>query len=151
MADGKFQLIDIGSDFAYEFPFFPETIRSMEGANWQPQETTIGIKPLFYANGEPRGVSVDELYLDSTDTDTSLKPDLDLLRLFKTELEEGGPPPPMLAVWGDNEFRCVLTRLDIEEIYFNPEGLCTRAKIGIELLELQPDGEATGVELGDDT
>lgn len=147
MADGTFQLIDILSDFAFEFPFFPESITMTERANWEPQETTIGIKPLFYANSEPLQIAVRDIYLDSTETNTSLKPDLDLLRLFKAELEEGGPPPPMLAVWGDHSERCVLTDLTIEQINFDSEGNCNRAKIEIELMQLQEDGEETTVNV----
>ena len=146
MAEGSFQLIDILSDFAFEFPFFPEQIRTQDRANWEQQETTIGVKPLFYANSDPMRISVQDLYLDNTDTNTSLKPDLDLLRLFKTELEEGGPPPPMLAIWGDHELRCVLEDLTIEQMYFSEAGNCLRAKISMELVELQPDGEVTTVQ-----
>ena len=146
MADGNtFQLIDIGSEYAFEFQFFPESISIQDGANWVPQDTTIGVKPLFYANGEPTVISVSDLILDNTDNGVSLKPDLDLLRLFKTELEEGGPPPALLAVWGDQEERCVLVDLNIEQIFFNDNGECIRAKIGLELLQLQDDGEATDV------
>lgn len=146
MAD-TFQLIDLSSDYAFEFQYFPESISMQTGANWVPQDTTIGVKPLFYANGEPTVISVRDLILDNTEIDVTLKPDLDILRLFKTELEEGGPPPPLLAVWGDHEERCVLVDLNIEHIYFNPAGECTRAKIGLELLQLQEDGEAISVRV----
>ena len=145
--EGKFQLIDIGSDFAYEFQYFPEEISLQDSANWNAQETTMGVKPLFYASGEPSIISVENLILDNTETGVSLKPDLDLLRLFKTELEEGGPPPAMLAIWGDWSERCVLTRLDITQIYFDAEGNCLRARIGIDLTQLQEDGEETSVNI----
>ena len=148
MTAGVFQLIDIKSNFAYEFPFFPENITITERANWNPQEVTQGVKPLFYANTEPTRISIREIYLDETQTGISLKPDLDLLRLFKTELEEGGPPPPMLAMWGDERLRCVMTDLLIEQILFDANGNCTRARLAIELLELQPDGESTTVDIG---
>jgi Contractile injection system tube protein len=150
MANSRFQLIDLGSDFAFEFPFFPENIRMNGRANWEPQNTTIGVKPLFYGNCEPMRISVQDLHLDSTETATSLKPDLDLLRLFKTELEEGGPPPAMMAIWGDHNERCVLEELTIEQILFDDQGNCIRAKIGIELIELQPEGEASTVTVIDE-
>ena len=149
MAQSTFQLIDIDSDFAYEFPFFPENIRTVDRANWEPQDTTIGTKPLFYANGEPLQISV-ELYLDTTAFNTSLKPDIDLLRLFKAELPEGGVPGPMLAIWGDTKVRCVLADLTIEESMFNDEGNPTRAKVNVELTQLQEDGESTSVRETED-
>ncbi len=148
MAEGTFQLIEVETDYAFEFPFFPENVSISGGANWNPQETTQGVKPLMYANTEPTRISLTDIHLDETMTGVSLKPTLDLLRMFKNEVAEGGPPPAILALWGDEELLCVMTGLDIEQIMFNPEGECIRARLQIELLELQPEGESTTVEVG---
>lgn len=148
MANGKFQLIDLETDFAFEFPYFPEEIGLNHAANWEPQNTTAGIRPLFHANREPYAVSVRDLILDQTERNESLKPLLDDLELFMTELADGRPPSGLLAVWGDYSLRCVLADLSIVQIFFSEEGNCIRARIGIELLRLQEDGESTTVKLG---
>jgi hypothetical protein len=147
---GTFQLIDLSSDFAFQFPYFPDNVMLSGRANWHQQETTFGVKPLFYANADPLRVSVREIELGSVDSQVSLKPDIDLLRMFQQELEEGGPPPPMLALWGDQRLRCVLEDLTIEQTMFDEEGKCTRAIVSLELTELQPDGEVTTVRTSED-
>lgn len=146
MAEGTFQLIDFKSDYTFEFQYFPAQIRLGSRSNWDPQNTTIGTRPLFYANGDPMKISVDDLIIDEHDSGISIKPTIDLLLLMKTE-EEDGPPPALLAQFGDWTFRCVLESVDVRMIAFNNDGQCTRAEISIELLELQEDGEATGVSV----
>ncbi len=145
-----FQLIDLTSNISFTFQFFPEAMRHSERVNWSPQDTTIGVRPLFYQNSEPRQLSVNDLILDSTEDDRSLVPDLDDLRALKAEVETIGMPTPLLAVWGTQKLRCVLQQLEIEEVYFNRDGDPTRARISIELLEIQEDGEATSVTITDD-
>lgn len=142
----NFQLIDLETDFAFEFPYFPEQIDLNHASNWEPQDTTIGKRPLFYANREPVAISVRDIILDNTETDASLKDTLDTLGLFQEELADGRPPSPLLAVWGDHSIRCVLIEINEEQIMFNAAGDCTRAKIGLELLEIQEYGEAVSVK-----
>jgi hypothetical protein len=143
----SFQLIDLDSDISFTFQFFPERIRTSDRANWTAQETTIGVKPLFYGNREPIQISVDELILDNTESNISLRADLEDLRYLVTEVEQKGTPPPLLAVWGENRVRCVLTDLSIEEEEFTQEGEPLRARIRLELLQLQDIGEATSVRV----
>lgn len=147
MADtAMFQLLDIESEFALEFPLFPEQITTSGRANWEPQEVTMGKKPLFYANTDPLRISINEVYFDYTDSNVSAAPDIDLMRYLMTEFE-GKPPGALLAIWGEREIRCVLTDLTIEETMFNDDGNPTRLKCSLELLELQEDGEATNVSV----
>lgn len=146
-----FQLLDIESEFAFEFQFFPEEITHRNRANWEPQNTTIGTKPLFYANSEPEVISITEAYVDYTHERVSIESDFELLKLMMTELEEGGPPPALLAIYGDTQLRCVLTDLSGRKTMFTEEGEPTRLCFDIELMELQPDGESTSVEEGDET
>jgi phage protein U len=146
MAEGTFQLIDFKSNYTFEFQYFPSQIRLNSRSNWDPQNTTIGTRPLFYANGDPMQISVEDLQIDESDTGTSVKPTIDLLLLLKTE-EEDGPPPALLAQFGDWTFRCVLESVNVKMIHFNNEGECDRAEISIELLELQEDGESTSVSV----
>ena len=145
-----FQLLDIETDFALEFPFFPEQITTTARTNWEPQNTTIGTKPLFYSNMEPLRISISEVYIDYTDSNTSAVPDIDLMRYQMSEFEgDGSLPPALLAIWGDRRIRCVLTDLTIEETMFTEDGNPTRLKCSLELLELQPDGESVTVDEGD--
>ena len=148
MAESGFALINLTNQEAFVFQFFPNEIRLTDRANWTPQETTIGVKPLFYANREPMLLEFDELYLDSTDTNESLTPELKKLRNLMVEVVERGTPPPLLAIWGDRNERCVLQDLTIEEVFFNENGHPLRARIGLSLIQIQPDGgEATGVRI----
>lgn len=141
-------LIDLESQDSWEFQYFPNEVRSSRRVNWSPQETTIGTKPLFYENREPKQLSFTDLYLDNTDTGESLSETLKELEDFTTEEREGrGSPPAMLAVWGDRKLRCVLQDLTVEETFFNTEGHPTRARISLELIELQRIDESTGVNV----
>ena len=141
----KFQILDLGSEFALEFQYFPEQITTSGRANWEPQETTIGTKPLFYSNTDPLRITIDEAFIDYTDSNTSAAPDVDLLRLMHTEVEEGGSPPALLAIWGERRIRCVMTDLSVDESMFTNDGNPTRLRFSVELMELQPEGEATTV------
>lgn len=145
--DAGFALINLISQETIVFPFFPNEIRSSERANWEPQETTTGVKPLFYANRDPRSMEVQDLYFDNSDSGESLLIEIESLRALLAEDENRGTPPPLLAVWGDREERCVLQELSIEEVLFNAEGLPTRVRVGLSLLQLQPDGDGTSVRV----
>jgi hypothetical protein len=144
-------LIDLSSQASWEFQFFPNELRTVDRANWRPQETTTGTMPLFYENREPRRLSFPELYLDNTETGVSVTETLADLKAFTMdEQDDTGMPPVLLATWGDRKERCVLEEIQIEEIYFTEDGDPTRAKIGLELLEIQPIGEATSVHVTED-
>lgn len=123
----------------------------MDKANWQPQETTVGVKPLFYGNRDPRKITVSDLYLDGTETDTSLTGDLDDLRALMEEKDDTGSPPPLLAIWGERKERVVLENLTVDEVLFNQAGNPIRAKVALDLTQLQPDGEGTNVQVSTTT
>ena len=133
-------------DAAFVFQFFPDTVSVSDRANWQPQETTIGVKPIFYANREPRRTEFQELYLDNTDTNESLTPQIKSLRSLFEETAKG-TPPSLLAGWGDRSEQCVMEELTIEEVFFNTEGDPIRARIRMTLLQVQNDGETTSVNV----
>jgi Contractile injection system tube protein len=147
MAEAGFVLINLINQDAFVFQFFPNEVRSNDRANWIAQETTIGVKPLFYGNREPRKIDVQDLYLDNTETNESLTDDLNRLRLLLEETEDRGAPPPLLAAWGDRQERCVLEDLTIDEVLFNTAGEPVRARIVLQLLQIQPDGESGGVRV----
>lgn len=143
-------LIDMSSRASFGFQYFPNTLRTQRQVNWRPQETTIGTKPLFYENREPKRLSFTELWLDNTETGESLGPVLDELEEFTTseqDLSGGtrGTPPILLATWGDRKLHCVLENLEVEEQFFNASGEPTRARLSIELIEIQ---EGSGVGFG---
>ena len=150
MAEAGLALINLESgDAAFVFQFFPASLSTTDRANWNAQETTVGVKPLFYANREPRRIEFLELYLDSTDTNESLTDDLKRLKDLFEETEKG-MPPALLAVWGDRRERCVLEEISIEEKFFNASGEPTRAQIKMSLIQLQPEtNEATMVKVGE--
>lgn len=143
------QLINLEDQGVFTFQYFPENLSTTDKANWEPQETTIGVKPLFYANRDPRQIEFPELWLDNTETDQSLTPQIKELRKLMVEVVDKGRPPALLAVWGDRNERCVLQNLTIEENFFKYDGKPLRAKISLSLLQLQPEiSEATGSKVG---
>lgn len=147
MPNAGVQLINLEDQGAFTFQYFPESLSTMESANWEPQETTVGVKPLFYANREPRQIEFPELWFDNTETNQSLTPTIkELRKLF--EETQNGTPPALLAVWGDRNERCVLVNLTIEENFFTSDGFPIRARVSLSLLQLQPQlNEATGVQI----
>ncbi len=146
MAQAGLALINLENQDAFVFQFFPQNLRTTDRANWNAQETTIGVKPLFFANREPRTIEFPELYLDNTDLNFSLTPDIKRLRELQVEVESRGTPPALLAIWGDRNERCVLQEVSIEEQFFNTEGEPIRVKISLSLVQIQPDdAEVVGV------
>ena len=148
MAEAGLILINLETgDAAFVFQFFPDTVSGSDRANWQPQEVTIGVKPLFYANREPRRTDFPELYLDNTETNQSLTGDIKRLRSLMEETANG-TPPRLIAGWGDRSEQCVLEELNIEEIFFNDGGDPIRVRIRLGLLQVQGEGESTSVSIG---
>ncbi len=139
MAESGLVLINLANQDAFTFRFFPESVRTTDRVNWEAQETTIGIKPLFYGNREPREIEFEELWFDSTDTNESLTTELKSLKALLDELEETGRPPILLAAWGDRHERCVITDLSIEEVFFHDDGHPMRAKVSLSLLQLEAE------------
>jgi hypothetical protein len=147
MAESGLALVNLTNQDSFVFQFFPNEDRSTDRANWDPQETTIGIKPLFYGNREPRLIEFRGLYLDNTETGESLTPEIRKVQDLLEETEDGGTPPPLLAIWGDRSERCVLQDLTIETVLFDTEGQPIRTRMEISLLQLQPEGETTRVRV----
>lgn len=125
--------------FDYAFGSFPQTIEQTGRANWNTQDVTIGAKPLFYANREPLRINVPELWLDSTETNESLRPQISALLALQVERYDTGVPPVLLAAWGDHQERVVLEEVTIEETFFSPEGNPLRARVSLSLVEIQDE------------
>lgn len=142
-----FQILDIESDFAFEFQYFPEQLTTRGRANWEPQDTTIGTKPLWYANTDPMVISIQDAYFDYTHGNVSAEPDIELMRGLMSEYEDR-VPPALLAIWGNRRIRCVLTDLTINEMMFKEDtGEPTRLQFSMELMELQDENETTRVSV----
>ena len=133
---GKFVLINLCGGGVFRFDFFPNGIDLSQHANWPEQDTTTGPKPLFYSNRDPRRIEVREVWLDKTDTNESLKPQMDALFHLQDETCEG-TPPPLLAVWGDRQQRVILDDIRFEEVFHAPAGFPIRARCAMTLKELQ--------------
>jgi len=143
-----FQLVDLTSSLGFSFQYFPEMVRWSEQLNWNQQDTTIGNKPLFYANAEARTLTVSDVIIDGTGDNRDITAELNDLRNLKAERDGTGMPTPLLAVWGGQKFRCVIQSLEIEENYFHDSGYPMRARINLELIELQDSGVTTSVNEG---
>lgn len=134
---GKFILINLCGGGVFTFQFFPTApIELSRRVEWPEQDVTTGAKPLFYHNRDPRRLEVREVWLDKSDTNASIKPEMeDILKLQLETCE--GTPPPLLAVWGDRQERCVLEEARIEETFHAPEGHPIRARVSLSLKEVQ--------------
>jgi hypothetical protein len=153
---GNFALIPLAVDLPeIVFDYFPREIAKNSIANWESQNVTIGVKPLFYANREPMRLTVDELLIDKTDTNESIRPELDALQALQEEwinarsdngalathgnrnFPDLGRPPLLLVIYGNFQGRFVLTELTIKEVLFTPDGNPLRAFVSLTLLEVQ--------------
>lgn len=132
-----FSLINLAESGVFEFQFFPAKISFSDRNNWEAQNTTIGVKPLFYANREPRRITVDDVWFDNTDIGEPILLD-DLFKLMQ-ENPERGTPPPLLAVWGEHQERVVLEEIEVSEEFFNEDGGTLRARLRLTLMQIQPD------------
>lgn len=149
MPQAGLALINLEDQQAFTFQYFPANVQTVDRTNWGAQETTTGVKPLFYANREPRLLDFPELWLDNTTTNESLTPQIKELRKLLEETEKG-TPPALLAAWGDRNERCVLQEMAIEEKFFNTDGYPIRLRIRMTLIQLQPETrESTSVKVVD--
>lgn len=144
-----FVLINLEGADSFFFDFFPKEIQTTERAVWEPQDVTIGKKPIFYANREPKRISVPEVVLDRTDARESIKEDIEALGALQVEVANLGRPPALLAIWGDEQYRCVLEELTVNRTWFSPDGNPERASVSLQLLELQEDVESVDVVVTD--
>ncbi|MBA3242349.1 MAG: hypothetical protein H0T60_14055 [Acidobacteria bacterium] len=134
-------LVNLEGSESFIFRFFPSSIEVGARANWRAQDVTIGVKPLAYANREPRQIRFDGLWLDNTHTGDSITPEIEQLTKMMEETVRG-TPPPLLALWGDRQERCVLEELTVVEEFFNADGTPIRASLQMSLLQLQEESPA---------
>ncbi len=135
---GSLTLMNLDGEGDFVFSPFPSSIETSARVNWQPQDVTIGVKPLFYANREPRQIRFGDLWLDNTETGDSITPDIEQLYELMQETEKGRPPT-LLAAWGDRQERCVLEEMTVEEQFFLGDGTPIRARVSITLLQFQEE------------
>lgn len=134
---GKFALINLTAAGVFVFKFFPQRVSTVRHANWAQQDVTIGTKPIYYSNRDPKKITLEELWLDNSGTTgESIAPDIAGLFALLDETDNGSPPK-LLANWGDRQEQVVLENVTIEEQFFAPAGFPLRAKVSLELLEVQ--------------
>lgn len=144
-----FALINLEGPGTFVFSLFPRELEGSSHAVWDALRVTIGTQPISYRSREPRRVSIDELWLDRTDTGESITEDIEQLRALQNETGRGRPPM-LLAVWGDRQEVCVLEEVSIRENFFAPTGEPLRARVSLRLLEMQDEGTSTNVQIRDD-
>src|ERR1051325_2293386 len=140
-----FVLINLEGEGDFFFDLFPREIQTSDRAVWEPQDITIGVKPLFFANRDPKRISIPEVALDRSDELNSIKPDIDALLKLQVEIPRLGRPPALLAMWGEEQVRCVLETVDVKRTWFSAEGDPQRAAVSLQLLQLQEEREAVDV------
>jgi hypothetical protein len=137
---GKFVLINLCGGGTFIFDWFPtQPIELSRRANWPEQDTTTGTKPLFYMNRDPRHLDIREVWLDKSDDNQSVKPQMEALLALQDETCEG-TPPPLLALWGDRQERVILEEVRFEETFHRQDGTPIRARASLSLKEIQGDG-----------
>lgn len=146
---GQFVLVNLEGPGSFVFDFFPAEIQTSRRAAWEPQEVTIGTKPLFYGNRDPKRIVVNEVWLDRTALNESIEPEIRALFALQDEIPKLGRPPALQAIWGDRSERCILEEVVINEQWFSPKGEPQRATVTLHLLELQPERESVDVVVRD--
>jgi len=149
MRSDRFVLINLEGGESFVFQFFPREIETHGRANWEPQDVTIGKRPIFYANTDGERISIQEVYLDRSDTNESIAPDIKALNALRAEVPGLGRPPALLAAWGDESYRCVLEEVSARRTFFAPGGEPLRASVSLQLIELQDEQEAVDVVVKD--
>lgn len=89
---------------------------------------------LQFIRGEAKTLAV-ELFLDTTDTGTSLKARLDAIRAFVTIDSHLHAPPVCQFEWGDTRFKGVMFEFSEKFTVFDDAGHILRARITIKLKE----------------
>lgn len=138
----KFVLINLEGLDSFVFDLFPQEVERNDRANWPSQDVTVGMKPIFYANREPGRISVPEVYLDGSRTNTPINEEIDALTALKDEIALLGRPPALLVQYGSRQHRCVMEEVTVTEEFFSADGEPLRARVRLQLLELQLPGEA---------
>jgi hypothetical protein len=146
---GKFALVNPNTGESFVFQYFPAGIDLDSRTNWNPRDITIGVQPLDYANTAPLRVQVDELLLDRSDTNLSIKSDLKRLLYFQQEDDQLGRPPTLNVIWGEWQETVVLESVFIKQTLFTPDGDPVRAYLRLTLLGFQEDGTNTSVKIND--
>src|SRR5260370_24829230 len=118
---GQLVLISLEPADTFIFDLFPNKVQNADKANWEPQDVTIGTKPLFYGNRDPRRIVLPECWLDGTEKGESITPQTNRLRKLLDETKNG-TPPALLLIYGDRQQRCVLSDLSIEEQICDKDG-----------------------------
>lgn len=137
---GSLVIVNLDAGSSFIFRFFPEDITSSGKADWKPQHVSTRTAPLFYAGRQPRELQLGPLWLDNAATgDVSVTDEIAQLFELQQIVQGRGAPPALLARWGDNTFRGVLTEMSVKQQHFTREGSPLRAEVNLSLLELQDE------------
>ncbi len=140
-----FTLVNVYKHESWQFFYFPTEIETASEANWEPQNTTIGVKPLFYMNREPTSLTINDLLLDGSLSGKSITPQIKRLRALQEETAKG-TPSTLIALWGDRQETVVLKTLTIREQFFAPQGFPLRARVNLALIQIQDQNRVNIVE-----
>ncbi|MGB7923448.1 MAG: hypothetical protein WCF57_09405 [Pyrinomonadaceae bacterium] len=162
----KFMLITASPPLvSFTFKYFPTNIKTNGRANWEALDVSSGMKPLQYSNRDPLRFTIDDALLDESDTNRSLRDEVEwLLRLLDISegetvttwssgrYEIGGvrqygarsssadTPPILLLAYGDNleaQRRVVLEEIQVTEEMFAPDGNLIRVRLSLTFVEIQ--------------
>lgn len=129
-------LVNLNSGGAWVFQFFPSSISTDDRANWEAANISTGTKPLIYANREAQRIEINDVWLDSSETDESLKQDIEGLRDLMKQSSGGTPPPLLSFICGDWQQKVVLESLRTERQLFDRQGRTIRARVSLTLIEV---------------
>jgi hypothetical protein len=132
----KLSIVSLYDNSYIELPYFPTEISTEEGANYQPQDTTTGVRPLFYANRDGQHITF-QVWIDRTDPNQSIEPEINKLRAWMKEVGRGGEsrqPPMLLLACGDWRPRVVLERMNVRKTLFNSSNQAIRAEVHLTFI-----------------
>lgn len=116
---------------------FPKEIGTDDRSNYEAADVASDLKPLSFANAEPRRIVLDELVLDNTRTNASVEPTILTLRSWMRPKTGEGSPPELQIVTVDFSQKCVLTELSAKRTFFTKPGVCIRAYLQLSFDELK--------------
>jgi hypothetical protein len=134
-----------GTTLRCEAQFNPNQIQLDSQAPWTKQAKK-GVPHLEYTGKDPRSMSF-ELFFDGFETNTSVQPELENLRLMLEHISDKTKRPPKVKViWGEKDksadlpdFPAVVASVNVKYTMFSPEGKMLRASASVKLTEAQHD------------
>jgi phage protein U len=133
-------LISLGDGKVWMFQYFPKQFEFEDKANWTQHETSAGVKPLQYASADPQRITIEEVWLDSSDAGGSVAEAVEELRALMKPGDAAGishTPPLLRFILGSFQKTVVLESLRVNHTLFDRNGNPQRAQMSMTFIEFR--------------